>query len=185
MSTIGPLGEVSRGRKLWVLVHSLLWTSISVFACLALYFAVPVRGEERPVWQALLLLGAAIVLFGLFILRQVKHILRADHPVLRALQGLVAAIAVFLVTFAFIYLTLSTESVQSFNQPLDRVSALYMTVTVFSTVGFGDLVPVSDTARSVAMVQMLLDLVFLGAVVKILAGVAQTQVEKRGFKIGP
>ena len=42
------------------------------------------------------------------------------------------------------------------------MDALYLTVTIFATVGFGDISPVSQAARVAVMFQMLLDLVILG-----------------------
>lgn len=56
---------------------------------------------------------------------------------------------------------------------MTRVDALYFTVTVFATVGFGDLAAVAEPARVVVTVQMLADLVLIGVIVKVLAGAAQ------------
>ena len=56
---------------------------------------------------------------------------------------------------------------------LTRVDTLYFTTTVFSTVGFGDISPASETARVVAMIQMILNLVVLGAGVKLLTAAVQ------------
>jgi hypothetical protein len=58
----------------------------------------------------------------------------------------------------------------SFGTPLTRTDALYFTVTVFSTVGFGDITAKTETARLVVTGQMVADLVFLGFGIKILAG---------------
>jgi hypothetical protein len=44
--------------------------------------------------------------------------------------------------------------VQLTAEPLSRTDALYYTITVFSTVGFGDITPRADLARIVTMVQM-------------------------------
>ena len=54
-------------------------------------------------------------------------------------------------------------SAASFTQPLTRTDALYFTVTVFSTVGFGDITAKSEAARIVLIVQMLADLAALSA----------------------
>ena len=62
--------------------------------------------------------------------------------------------AVFVVVFAWTYLTMARSDPATFTQPLTRVSALYLTVTVFSTVGFGDITPVTDAARVTVMAQM-------------------------------
>jgi hypothetical protein len=61
----------------------------------------------------------------------------------------------------------------AFSVDLDRTSALYFTITVFSTVGFGDISPQIDFARWIVSVQMLLDLVVLGVIVRVLFGAAE------------
>ena len=81
-------------------------------------------------------------------------------------------IPLFLVLFAWIYLTMSASSPGAFGGTLNRTGALYFTVTVFSTVGFGDITPKSDPARIVAMVQMLSDLAVLAVVVRLILGAA-------------
>ncbi len=62
---------------------------------------------------------------------------------------------------------------------LDHVRALYFTISVFSTVGFGDIVPRSDTARVIVSAQMILDLALLGAVVRLIFNAARSRVEGR------
>jgi voltage-gated potassium channel len=51
---------------------------------------------------------------------------------------------------------------------------LYLAVTVFSTVGFDDITPRGDLARIVVSIQMLLDLVVIGAVVRLLTTAAKS-----------
>ena len=50
---------------------------------------------------------------------------------------------------------------------------MYFTITVFSTVGFGDITPRTDSWRILVSIQMLLDLVIIGAVVRILINAAK------------
>jgi len=88
-------------------------------------------------------------------------------------------IPLFLVLFAWIYLTLSHSDPSAFSEPLTRTSALYFTVTVFSTVGFGDIVPRIDPARLVCTVQMLADLAVLAVVVRLIFGAAARGVDRR------
>lgn len=52
------------------------------------------------------------------------------------------------------------------------MSSLYFIITVFSTVGFGDITPKTDPARIVAIVQMLTDLAVLAVVVRLILGAA-------------
>jgi voltage-gated potassium channel len=61
-------------------------------------------------------------------------------------------------------------SAANFSQPLTRTDALYFSVTVFSTVGFGDITPKSEAERVVLIVQMLGDIVLLGAGARVLLG---------------
>ena len=68
--------------------------------------------------------------------------------------------------FALVYVAMSEAQADSFNLPVTRITGLYFTVTVFTTVGFGDVVARTDTARAVVTVQMLLDLVLLGGLVR-------------------
>ena len=66
-----------------------------------------------------------------------------------------------------------------------RTDALYFTVTVFSTVGFGDIVAVSQPARLVVTVQMLLDLLALGLVVRAFVGAVQFARQQAAPANGP
>ena len=63
-----------------------------------------------------------------------------------------------------------------------------LTVTVFSTVGFGDITAKSEAARVVLIVQMLADLAFLGAGIRVLVGAVQrgrAQRSDTGDDTGP
>ena len=68
-----------------------------------------------------------------------------------------------------------------------RSEALYFTITVFSTVGFGDITPRTDPARLVVAAQMLLNLVLIGAVVRLLFDAARNRVvpNRRSAGDGP
>jgi voltage-gated potassium channel len=100
-------------------------------------------------------------------------------PELRAIEALGIVISVFLVAFSSIYLAMSHEGARTFSRALDHVQALYFTITIFSTVGFGDITPRTDVARMVVAVQMLLDLVLIGAVVRLLFDAARNRVPDR------
>ncbi|MDX6312639.1 MAG: hypothetical protein QOF44_2103, partial [Streptomyces sp.] len=67
----------------------------------------------------------------------------------------------------------------SYSEPLNHTDALYFTVTVFASVGFGDIVPVTATARLVTTVQMVIDLMAIGVIAKIVLGAVETGLRRR------
>jgi hypothetical protein len=107
---------------------------------------------------------------------QVRWILRSRYPGLRAVQALATSIPLFLLLFAGTYVVLAAISAGNFSEPLTRTNALYFTVTVFSTVGFGDITAKTEAARLVVTGQMIVDLVAIGLVVKVIVGAAKRGV---------
>ena len=71
------------------------------------------------------------------------------------------------------------------THPLTRTDVLYFTVTVFSTVGFGDISAVSQSARLVVTAQMLLDLLALGLVIRAFVGAVQLARQQAAPAAGP
>lgn len=62
---------------------------------------------------------------------------------------------------------------------LSRTDALHFSVTVFTTVGFGDITARSETARVMLIVQMLADLALLGAGARVLLGAVRRGQQRR------
>jgi voltage-gated potassium channel Kch len=110
---------------------------------------------------------------------QVKTISGSRYPGVKAAQALGLILPLYLLVFASTYYVMEGVSAANFNLPLTKTDALYFTVTVFSTVGFGDIVPQSEPARVVLIVQMLGDLAVLGAGVRILLGAVRRGRQRR------
>ena len=69
---------------------------------------------------------------------QLRAIIRARYPAVRAVEALATTVPWFLLLFASAYFTMASTNPANFStHPLTRTDALYFTVTVFSTVGFG------------------------------------------------
>ena len=86
------------------------------------------------------------------------------------------ALAMFFSVFAF-----TTYRVFIADLPqLRAIEAVGFTVTVFATVGFGDITPTTQTTQLLVSLQMLLDLVVLGVVVKVIFGAARRGLESSG-----
>jgi hypothetical protein len=138
---------------------------------LVAYFVLPI--SRHPHGSVVLRLTAGFVLFIVALTYEVRAIVRSPRPILRAADAMALVIPIFIVVFAWTYLTLARSDATAFSQPLTRISALYFTVTVFSTVGFGDITPTSDPARAVVMVQMIGDLVFIAVVIRLILEAAR------------
>jgi len=136
------------------------------------YFLDPISNVSDLSPLIRLVVGSIVIVIVLS--WETTRILRAEHPEVRAVEALGTVIPLFLVIFSIIYLSMSHINKGTFSVALDHVRALYFTVTVFSTVGFGDITPHTDGARLIVAVQMLLDLVIIGVVVRIILGAAKT-----------
>jgi hypothetical protein len=149
-------------------VRALLRAALTSTLLVVLYYTLPLTGTLKA--STVLLLLAGLVVFAGIIGWQVRAILRSEYPALRAIEALAAAIPLFLLVFAGAYVKLADTQAHAFTEPLNRTDALYFTITVFSSVGFGDIAPVATAARVTAMLQMLGDLVVVGLVVRVLLG---------------
>jgi hypothetical protein len=133
----------------------------------ALYYLLPldhVRSVPAALVAGLLILAAVTA-------GQLLTVTKARYPTVRAIEALAATLPLFLSLFASAYFTMANANPANFStHPLTRTDALYFTVTVFSTVGFGDITAASQSARLVVTAQMLLDLLALGLVVRAFVG---------------
>jgi len=122
---------------------------------------------------------AAALLVGLVLGWQIRDIARSPHPRVRAIGALATSVPLFLAVFALTYFLMARIEPASFSERLSRLDAAYYTVTIFATVGFGDIVPVSGPARVATTVQMLGDLALVGLVARVLVGVVNQNLDRR------
>ncbi len=172
-SQITGIGEVQHRH----LIAAVLQAAVTTAAILTVYYLFPL--EHRAHQSVVLRLGVGMALFVAALVYEIRAITRSSYPMLRAGVAMATIIPLFLVVFAWIYLTMSRFSPSTFGHPLDRTSALYFTVSVFSTVGFGDITPHTDGARLVTTVQMLADLAVVAVVVRLILGAATRGVGRR------
>jgi voltage-gated potassium channel len=165
------LSELEGRDRRRALLRTAVVVSGAWIGLIGLYYLLPATRNSGD--DDALRLTIGLVLVGLFLGWQTSRIVRAELPELRAAQALGAVIPLFLVVFSSIYLSIAHTSRATFSEPLDHTSALYFTITVFSTVGFGDITPRTDAARIVASIQMLVDLAIVGIVVRLLINAAK------------
>jgi hypothetical protein len=160
---------MARGRPI---VRGLLRALSATVVLLTLYFMAPLdRMDGVPV--AVSLVVALLLLLGVS-MWQLHAITRAAAPVVRAVEALAVTAPLFLLLFSATYFVLARDDAASFSTPrLTRIDALYFTVTVFATVGFGDISATSQVARGLVTAQMVLDLLVLGLGIRVIVAAVQ------------
>ena len=121
MSGESPLGDFERSH----LVKTLVRAVVSAVLLVVLYYVFPIEHREHQ--SVALRLSVALVVFSIVLAIEVRQIAKHDHPMLRAGVAMATIIPLFLVLFAWIYLTMSASSPAAFGVQLTRTSALYFT----------------------------------------------------------
>jgi voltage-gated potassium channel len=173
MSALANRDELPPAKRRRLLGLRLLRALATTVVLVALYYLLPL--DHIPKNVPLTLAAGLLILLAVTVW-QVRAIIRARYPALRAAEALAATVPLFLLLFASAYFTMARTNPASFSaHSLTRTDALYFTVTVFSTVGFGDITAVSQSARLVVTAQMLLDLLVLGLGIRVFAGAIQRE----------
>src|SRR5271157_5083914 len=146
------------------IVRAVLRAAGSTIALVAIYYLLPLDRSSR--WFAVTMLVIGLVALIALVAFQVRWIVTSPFPGLRGVEALATSIPLFLLLFASTYVVMAAISASSFTEPLTRTDALYFTVTVFSTVGFGDITAKTEAARLVVTGQMIADLVIIEVAVK-------------------
>lgn len=144
----------------------------------ALYYLAPLhRLSQAPLPLSL---SVALLILAGVVAWQIHSITRADYPGIRAVEALAGTAPLFLLLFAAAYYLMGQDNPANFSaHVLTRSDTLYITVTIFSTVGFGDITATSQAARLVVTTQMLLDLLVLGLGIRLFLGAVQAGQRRR------
>ena len=151
--------------------RSSVGTIALVAAATAVYYVLPVPGPmQESSWAAMFFLGAAVL--GALILTAIRRLLRAgENARIRAL--------ILLLTLTVLFFSWSDKSVAAlpheFGDLTSKTDALYFNISTLATVGFGDVHPVGQLARGAVTVQIVFNLVFLGAAVSLITGFFRTR----------
>ena len=170
------LGDLSRPERRRATLRTAVVIAVAWLAVFGVYFAIPLDRQHGKIGLQLLLsvlafLGAAIW--------EVVRILRSDLPQLRAAEAIGVLVPLFIALFSAIYLVMATDGTGQFTESLDHLDAVYFTVTILATVGFGDIAAVSPGARAVVTVQMLLDIAIVATLAKVILGAARLSLGRR------
>ncbi len=162
-----PSHHARRRLAVASLLRSLLFASAVVVG----YFVLPFT--SRFVTETILQLVLGLAALSALLLWQIWEILRSPVPGARAVGALMVSVPLFLTVFATTYYVMGDSDPSTFSEPMSRLDSMYFTVTMFATVGFGDITAVSETARAVAILQMLGGLVLVGLIARVIFGAVQ------------
>jgi len=163
--------------------RSAVGTIALVAAATVIYYVLPVPGPMRESsWAMMFFLGAAVL--GALILTAILRLLRAGENA--RIRGLI-----LLLTLTVLFFSWSDKSVAALHGQFaglaTRTDSLYFNISTLATVGFGDVHPVGQLAKAAVTVQIVFNLVFLGAAVSLITGYFRTRArgQVHGSSHGP
>lgn len=119
------------------------------------FYALPVSPDRdlhlRSGLSVVLLVGLAAV-----VVRQLRYY---SDRIGRLVNVFIAVVALLALTCYAV----SVHQPEQFTGMETRTDALYFTITTVSTVGYGDIHPVGQTARALVTIMIIFDVVLLGA----------------------
>ena len=125
-----------RDRRRFAL-RAVLRSSVVAVVIVVAFFVLPMSSARGPCGLLTLVGGLAAVVVVLA--WHIRMILVGPYPAARAVSALAVTVPLFLVVFASIYYLMGSADPAQWSEPLTKLDALYYTVTVFVTVGFGDI----------------------------------------------
>lgn len=173
---VPALSAVERRRRLAIGLLRALAITVVLGAG---YYLIPLdRLSSVPMWLTLAIGLLALAGFAAF---QLRRVIRARYPALKAVEALATTAPLFLLLFAAAYFVMAGADPSNFNvETLTRTDSLYFTVTIFATVGFGDITAASGAARILVTVQMILDLIVLGLGIRVFVSAVEVGRQKAG-----
>ncbi|MFE9629440.1 potassium channel family protein [Streptomyces sp. NPDC006463] len=149
----------------------------------AAYFLLPMD-SAFTVTTFLALFGGVVVVAAL-LSWQIYRITLSPRPGLKAMEAMAITVPLFVLLYATACFLLEHSASGSFSEPLSRTDALYFAMTVFSTVGFGDITARSESARLLTTGQITLNLLLLSVAARLLANAIERGRQRHGQSAGP
>jgi hypothetical protein len=136
-------------------------------AALVVFLVVPLDHDLAMVVAIVVLLGILLLLLPLTV-RHALRIERSKEPLVDAAQSLCTLLALLVIGFATVHYATEQQFADQYAGLETKIDALYFSMTMVSTVGFGDITAAGQGARVVVTLQMLFDLVFVGVAIRLL-----------------
>ena len=149
--------------------------AVVVFVLVALYYLLPLDG--RAWWLGVAAGLLAVVALAPLAVRQVGRVMRSARPLREAIGGLAVLLALLVLGFATTYYSLDEHDPGQVEGLETKTDALYLSMAIVSTVGFGDVHPADQAARGVAVGQMAADVVAIAVVARLVTSAAKQRFE--------
>jgi voltage-gated potassium channel len=146
-----------------------------VLVLVVAYFLIPLEGSLA---FRLLAYGLGLALVVFVVARQMRrHLGSRDNEV--RIDSLALAIVMSVLLFALAYYAVSTAESGEFSGLSTRVDALYYSLTVATTTGFGDVSAQSQLARVLVSAQLVFNMLIVATAVPLLT---RTVKERRAAR---
>lgn len=170
------LEDLPKQKRRLLLLRAVLRPVLTSVGLVTAYCLLPLDQSFSARTVVELIVG--LLALSALVVWQTCSITRSPYPRLKGIEALTTIIPLFILLFAATYFLMERSQSGAFSEPLTRMDAAYFTVTVFSTVGFGDIAPKTEAARGVVMLQMLGGLVLVGAVARVILGAVQVGLHR-------
>ena len=161
--------EHDDGRLARQLGRFFLRTTVMLALLTACYYLLPTGGpfDDAAAGRRT---GATVVMLAGFaaVLRIQLRAFRRARSVWGQVEALLTVLYLLILVFAVTYDRIAAATTDEFTGIRNRTDALYFTVTVVSTVGFGDITAVGGVGRGLVTAQMLVNLVYIGTALRVL-----------------
>jgi voltage-gated potassium channel len=148
---------------------TLLWVVVAA----VVFFLIPAPGRMRESsWTVLFAVGLFVL--ALLIVLRIRTLLHATEGV-RA-RGLIVLLSCTVLWFAYADVTLAAIPGE-FADLHTKIDAVYFCISTLATVGFGDVHAAGQLARAAVTLQVVFNLVFLGAAVTVVTGILRQRVQ--------
>jgi voltage-gated potassium channel len=171
----GRWDELTERRRRQLLTIAAIRSFASVAVLAMAYFLLPFTRLAEGKLIAEFTAGILLVI----VVAQTVGTLRSRYPLLRSVEAMATSIPLFIIVFATTHYLLNELNPGSYSEPMTRLDALYLTMSTFATVGFGDITAKSEPARFAILVQMIGGLILIGVVARVLIGAARRREGRR------
>lgn len=153
-------------------------TAAVVATLVVAYALLPLTGRDRW-WGGAL--GTCLVLATVpVVVHRTRSVLRSPEPFQDAVAAVAIVATIVVVGPASIYFSMAAETGQ-FEGIVTKIDALYFTMSIVSTVGFGDVRAVGQGARLVTTLHIVFSIVVAGGSLRLLTWAARRRLaEDRG-----